>query len=528
MANILFYAILFFSSARDRLLKGDMSLGYIARSEVRVVTFDLDNTLWNTTETIAAANNALAEFLDSNNITQPRRVEQIMGELFKADRSRYCPMDENATAPVLLTKLRLDAIRRVLEEHNGYTPDDASAYASKAFDIWTKARHDAIPRNFAPAAISCLEKIASIRTSSGHPVLIGAITDGNSDPRNVDELKDFFQFCVNAEGVGVSKPDKRVFLEAIRQVVAHPAFQDLELESAHDDEALENIVGPYWIHIGDDFVKDVVAAKSMKMRSIWATELVRDKLMQESETPEVKSGSGLNVEDFVRRVSEMKVIEMSVGADSYLADSIKQEFVDAVAEEFNHLSHILWKWHEEGQCLNRTPTVSLKAPLPVEPLSEPTGTGPTFDAPDENLSLDRISPDELPSIKDSAAKGSEKVESAPKGSRPRAFRLIREDCSMDLPAPLQGRDSKLMKEVMAIAQADKSSGVFSFPIADVESLKEGKLVLMVNVVDAELQFTREVFASMTVEEVLCLTEKNPVILSLYMRKAVDSPGFDLF
>jgi ABC-type branched-subunit amino acid transport system ATPase component len=99
---------------------------------------------------------------------------------------------------------------------------------------------------------------------------------------------------------------------------------------------------------------------------------------------------------------------------------------------------------------------------------------------------------------------------------------------MDIPAPKLERETRTMKEVMTLAQLDKSSGVFSFPEEDVEALRKGKLVLMVKIGATDLQFSREIFVKMTVQEVLSLTDINPVTLTLYMKKAADSPSFDLF
>ena len=141
----------------------ELSPQFLMRSEVRVITFDLDNTLYLTSGCISAANDALASHLDADNIVQPKRVEKIMGELFQSNKSRYSPLDENATAPVLLTKLRTDAIRQVLEDHNDYSPDDALEYAENAFHVWTKARHDAIPNNLAPKVLACLEKVSAMK-----------------------------------------------------------------------------------------------------------------------------------------------------------------------------------------------------------------------------------------------------------------------------------------------------------------------------------------------------------------------------
>ena len=105
---------------------------------IRVITFDLDNTLWNTTATIDAANDALAMFLRKNNIIQSQRTEIIMEQLFQNNKTRYCPMattgsESEAEAPVLLTNLRKDALQQILIQDNGYSQDDAQEFANLAF-----------------------------------------------------------------------------------------------------------------------------------------------------------------------------------------------------------------------------------------------------------------------------------------------------------------------------------------------------------------------------------------------------------
>ena len=110
-----------------------------ASSPVRVVTFDLDNTLWNTGATIGAANDVLAEFLNANNIVQSKRTEKIMGDLFQASKADYCPLAaeeelDSVKAPVLLTRLRKDALTQIFIQDNGYTEEDARKFADEAFD----------------------------------------------------------------------------------------------------------------------------------------------------------------------------------------------------------------------------------------------------------------------------------------------------------------------------------------------------------------------------------------------------------
>eukprot|EP00980_Cylindrotheca_fusiformis_P031757 scaffold26900_cov117-Cylindrotheca_fusiformis.AAC.7 len=474
------------------------------RSAVRVVTFDLDNTVWKTSGCIGAANDALAIFLDKYNIEQPKRVEKIMGDLFQANKHMYAPLDDNAKGPVLLTKLRTDAIYQVLKDFNGYTEEDASKFAQEAFECWTNARHDAIPSNFAGNVLGCLERISNMETTGGNPVLIGAITDGNSDPRKVDALKKYFDFCVNAESVGVGKPDRRVYLEAIRRVVSHPYFEDLGRKPTDSDDLLEDAVGPYWVHIGDDFSKDIVPAKGLKMRTIWAQELIRNKLQATKLTEEEKTR---NVEDFVKEVSEKKVIEMSIGAGDYLVNSVTSEFADTVTDSFDQLSDILLTWHLDGTRHSRESGKSF-----MEEKSE-TNADTTLVPPSPKQETLGLFGDSDYVVSTVAS---------------RTFRLSREDCSMDIPAPFKNRDKQLMQDIMTMAQLDKSSGVFSFQPKQVKLLQEGKVVLMVEIGSTGIKFTREVFVGMTVDEILALTDENPVNLKLFMKEAFDSPSFDVF
>lgn len=343
-------------------------------SEVRVVTFDLDNTLWKTGPTIAAANDALAEFLDSKGINQPKRVEVYMGELFKANKAKYCPIDgDDATAPVNLTQLRKDAITELLQTFNKDLSEDFDDIISEAFDVWRDTRHNTIPDFFATSVIETLREIRQMESSSGRPVLMGAVTDGNSEPRDVPGLSPFFDFCVNAEEVGVSKPNTKVYLTAIQRAARHPFISDL-LSGSMSEDAMEDSMGPWWVHIGDDFTKDIVAAKTMGMRTIYAKELVMDKLPPAPPAPKKPTRSA---EDLMKEIADKPVINMSIGSDDYLADSIFADFVDSEIVRFDEIASTLNRWHNEALKLKNTETAveaiepkAVSAPTPLAAVAD--------------------------------------------------------------------------------------------------------------------------------------------------------------
>lgn len=369
--------LLWWSSKNRLAISGDQSDDYTVEQPqnciIRVVTFDLDNTIWKTEPTIATANDALAAFLDQNGIVYPLRVEKVMGELFGNNPLRYAPpppqrLDSSTNSssssnpkipksPVLLTNLRKDAIRYVLEQHNSYSTDDATTLADEAFQVWADARHRVILDHLAGSATSCLQQVRDIKTIFGTPtnnrttgIITGAITDGNSDPSSIEMLSSFFDFCVNAEQVGVAKPDKRVYLYAMKQLlnqfpgIMADVFSLGHADGGDGDEDLENAIGPWWVHVGDDFIKDVVAAKGLKLRTIWSRELISTKAPDAA----VASKPSTSIKWIVRQISEMKVIKMSVGADDYLADSISSEFADAVVDSFIDVAKVMRQWQADA------------------------------------------------------------------------------------------------------------------------------------------------------------------------------------
>mmetsp|Transcript_16026 Transcript_16026/g.20986 ORF Transcript_16026/g.20986 Transcript_16026/m.20986 type:complete len:496 (+) Transcript_16026:111-1598(+) len=322
-------------------------------SEVKVITFDLDDTLWKTSAVIDGANTALQEYLDSKGIKQPRQIKDVMKEMFLADKGRYCPeIRSNPKAkaePVLFTLLRKDAIADVCINDNGFSETDAKNFAEESFEVWTNARHGAIPENLATSVVDCLSKIRSLRTSSNDPIVVGAITNGNSDPRRVPILAEYFDFCINSEDVGFAKPSSKIYEAAVDVASSFPATSDIfsHMKIYDSMDSMMDLVGPWWIHVGDDFFKDVVAAKELGMRTIWARELVLSEDEKRAITP-VTGSKERTVEDLVSDMSKEKVVVMEIGSRDYLEESIRDDFADSTITKFEILSEIVSLWQREG------------------------------------------------------------------------------------------------------------------------------------------------------------------------------------
>jgi len=324
------------------------------------------------------------EVVDDDNLVD---IVQNVGQTYTQqtdDNNDGVHIQNKKKKPVYLTLLRKDAIRLLLQESNtDVSPIELEQQVDAAFEIWVEARCQSISNNFAPTAVQTLKEIKSKFD------YIGAITDGNSNPNRVAELEGIFDFVIRAEDVGVSKPDKRVFKAAVAALMLRLGQDKRSIEEfflgesfeegiATDStymaseteitastphwklidqdsvEAFSEAVGPWWVHIGDDFFKDVVAAKESQMRTVWARELIggsvndkRDKGSKEIE----KKQQQRDVDDLVKDVSnsDKGVLKMAIGELDFLLESLHDEFSDAILDKFDELSGLLTKWHNEGK-----------------------------------------------------------------------------------------------------------------------------------------------------------------------------------
>eukprot|EP00984_Skeletonema_dohrnii_P023823 scaffold12923_cov127-Skeletonema_dohrnii-CCMP3373.AAC.1 len=430
-------------------------------SEIKIITFDLDNTLWKTSETITHANTCLFELLHSK-FGIEIRSEVEMGKLFRELPDRYCGLldDESGEEtsggngnnsgeegsdvdyansvenvgrtdtiinssspskeeeegvhiqtkkkkkPVYLTLLRKDAIRSLILQQQQQQPSiplspiELETEVDTAFNVWMEARTQSISQNFAPFALETLSQLKSAfvpptktTNQSNKKVYIGAITDGNSNPQSVPELSGLFDFVIKAEDVGVSKPDKRVYKAAVAELMLQlirdglsveefflgeqfsgdggnvgggttdasylmrndsmqqqqPSWKDIDPDAV---EAFSEAVGPWWVHIGDDFFKDIVAAKEFRMRSVWVRELIGGAKAfggGGEATTAADSTAKRSVEDLVNDIAKNNgAITMSIGDSDFLTSALHEEFSDAILDRFADLSDLLIQWNKEG------------------------------------------------------------------------------------------------------------------------------------------------------------------------------------
>lgn len=205
---------------------------------ISVITFDLDNTLWDVEPTLLRAEDIQREWLTKH---RPGAIEHMshddLWEFKKSVWKRHPDIAHN------MSKMRTQTLYE-LQVAAGYSEEEARAGAEQAFAVFLNERHKV---ELYEEALGVLEVLAQRFT-------LGALTNGNADVYKTDAAE-YFDFAFLAEDIGASKPHPDMFQAAL----------DRARVEAH------NI-----IHVGDDPEHDILGAKRMGMYSIWMNSRAQD------------------------------------------------------------------------------------------------------------------------------------------------------------------------------------------------------------------------------------------------------------
>lgn len=197
---------------------------------IRLITFDLDDTLWDVAPVLESAEAALRAWLERN----APRLSAVPVEHLWEIRSRLL-----AGEPALkhrISELRRRVLFSALQEA-GYATTEAREMAEQAFQTFLAARHEV---QLFPEVQPTLEILAN------HYIL-GVLTNGNADVHRLG-LADYFRFALCAEDLGIGKPDPQPFREALRR-------GGVSAEQA--------------VHVGDHPSDDIQGARRAGLRAVW-------------------------------------------------------------------------------------------------------------------------------------------------------------------------------------------------------------------------------------------------------------------
>lgn len=198
---------------------------------VKLLTFDLDNTLWDVESIVTRAEKVMRAWIRAHH---PEFTANF-------DFAHFMTLREAVLRDRLdiahdLTELRLEVLRRAFAGA-GYLPADAERAAQGAFEEYFRERNVV---EYFPGVLEALRELRE-------DYEIYALSNGNADIRRVG-LDHIFTRHFSAISVGAAKPDPRMYLAAITAAGVAPAQV---------------------IHIGDHPEQDVAAAAAVGMRTVW-------------------------------------------------------------------------------------------------------------------------------------------------------------------------------------------------------------------------------------------------------------------
>jgi len=198
---------------------------------LRVITFDLDNTLWDVEPALLRAEEAQRRWLLEHrpgaiDELEPGELLELKKRLWKANPDRS--HDLSAMRRLFLERLQLDA---------GYDRASARTGSDEAFATFLAERQKV---DLYPGALEALAELAE-------RFCLGALTNGNADIY-ATEAGGLFEFAFQAEQVGASKPAAAMFEAALARTGARPG------------EVL---------HVGDSVDHDVRGAQRAGLRTVW-------------------------------------------------------------------------------------------------------------------------------------------------------------------------------------------------------------------------------------------------------------------
>ncbi len=195
-------------------------------TRIRLVSFDVDQTLLDFRRTLSEALDAVASLLNARAglALNSQALQHIRNQIAAARHGR---------ATEMLT-LRRMSFEKALHGHS-----DANRLTNEAMDLFEKIRFGRVYP--LPGALDLLE---SLHTQ----IPMAALTNGNSDPSRAG-IGRFFEHVVLAEEFAFQKPDPRIF---------------------HVLRKRANLAEPVeMLHVGDQLQADILGANRAGAVSVW-------------------------------------------------------------------------------------------------------------------------------------------------------------------------------------------------------------------------------------------------------------------
>ena len=225
-------------------------------SHIKAITLDLDDTLWPIWPTIERAEKRLLAWLQAH---APATAE-LMQSPHVRQELRAAVHDQWPALHHDLNAMRRESIRLGLQRAG-----EVPALAEPAFDVFFAARMEVTLFDDALPGLQWL--------AQRYPIV--ALSNGTANVHTIG-IGEYFVASINAQDVGVGKPDARIF---------EAAAQRLGLQPQHI------------LHVGDDAHLDVIGALNAGMQTAWVNRA--DHLWSQPQEPHATVTSMLELCDLL-------------------------------------------------------------------------------------------------------------------------------------------------------------------------------------------------------------------------------------
>ena len=199
---------------------------------IKVITFDLDDTLWDVAPVLIAAENEVQAWLLENHPTVADRFDtKQLREL------RVQLLNEHEHLTHQISQLRIESMIQAFQEC-GYPKIQASVFSHQAFEVFIHHRHQ----------VEYFDQVEEALEELHQHYTLGVITNGNANIHQL-ALGKYFSFSFSAEQLNLSKPANAVF----NAVLQHTHTEASEV-----------------IHVGDHYQHDIEGAQQAGLRTVWA------------------------------------------------------------------------------------------------------------------------------------------------------------------------------------------------------------------------------------------------------------------
>ena len=197
---------------------------------IHLVTFDLDDTLWDVAQVMNHAETTLRQWLG---VHAPKLGEVPIEHLWVF---RNQLLAEEPSLKFRLSELRYKVLERALLAA-GYLAPEAQRLAAEGFEVFLAARH----------AVTFFANAEQTLRALSQQYQLAVITNGNADVSRLG-LGEYFRFAISAESLGVGKPHAAPFAKALE---------------------LSGVAAKHALHIGDHPIDDMQGAKQAGFHAVW-------------------------------------------------------------------------------------------------------------------------------------------------------------------------------------------------------------------------------------------------------------------